>query len=185
MPTITATSTFTVAPAPVAAVSAPVFVSLTLGGADMPGMGRLVHPTLGALEYTHPPTEWVNIDGDVIAPPVWASTKTLRGTSNTLWPGDIRDVVCVERWRERGSLRMPIGQLRSLVAFYCNPPDPALAAVQWFPDYTSELGFRVAMVSLTVGGEGVALDWVSVADPDNAFVADRDVELRLRILGRA
>lgn len=79
---------------------------------------------------------------------------------------------------------MTMGQLRTMLAFYCNPPDPASAAVAWYPDYTSALGFRVAMVSLTVGGEGVALDWVSVANPANAFVADRDVELRLRILGR-
>lgn len=183
MPTITTTTTFTVAAAPVAAATAPVFVSLNLG-VDMPNFGRLVHPTLGALEYTHPPTEWVNIDGDVIAPPVWVSTKTLSGTSNTLWPGNIRDVVCVERWKERGALRMSMGQLRTMLAFYCNPPDPSVAAVQWYPDYASTLGFRVAMVSLTVGGEGVGLDWVSVHDPDNAFVADRDVELRLRILGR-
>lgn len=183
MPTITATSTFTVAPSPTAALTVPIYVSLTAGVA-MPNTGRLVHPTLGALEYTHPPTEWVNIDGDVIAPPTWSSTKTLSGTSNTLWAGNIRDVVCIERWKERGALRMSIGQLRTMLAFFVNPPDPSAGAVQWFPDYTSLLGFRVAMVSLTVGGEGIALDWVSVANPLNAFVADRDVELRLRILGR-
>lgn len=152
----------------------------------MPGLGRLVHPTLGTLEYVHPPTEWVNLDADVIAPPVWVSTKTLSGTSNTLWPGNIRDVVCVERWKERGALRMTMGQLRTMLAFYQSPPDPTLAAVQWFPDYASALGFRVAMVSLTVGGEGVTLDWVSRFNAATAgsFVSDRDVELRLRILGR-
>lgn len=182
MPTITTTSTFTVASAPVATESVPVFVSLTVSNTHMPGLGRLVHPTLGTLDYTHPPTEWTNIDGDVIAPPVWASTKTLLGTSNTLWAGNIRDVVCIERWRERGQLRMTVGQLRTMLAFYQNPPDPSVDAVEWFPEYTSALGFRVAMVSLTVGGDGVTLDWVS--RQPQAFVADRDVELQLRILGR-
>lgn len=182
MPTITSTGTFTVAPAPSAAQTVPIFVSLT-ASAHM-GLGRLIHPLLGTLDYTHPPTEWTNIDGDVIVPPIWASTKTLTGTSNTLWAGSIRDVVCVERWRERGALRMTAGQLRTMLAFYQAPPDPSSgSAVQWYPNYISALGFRVAMVSLTVGGEGVTLDWVMAQTP-TAFVADRDVELRLRILGR-
>lgn len=182
MPVLTQTTTFTVQSAPTGAQTVPIFVSLT-GNHVMPGLGRLVHPTLGTLNYTHPPTEWQNIDGDVIAPPVWSSTKTLSGTSNTLWAGNIRDVVCVERWRERGALRMTMGQFRTMLAFYQNPPDPSVAAVEWYPDYTSALGFRVAMVSFTVGGDGVTLDWVSMHSPE-AFVADRDVELQLRILGR-
>lgn len=186
MPTLNATTTFTVAAAPVALATVPVFVTLNAGNTQMPGMGRLIHPTLGTLDYTHPPTEWTNIDGDVISPPVWASTKTLSGTSNTLWAGNIRDVVCVERWRERGPLRMTMGQLRTMLAFYQNPPDPTAAAVTWYPEYTSTLGFRVAMVSLTVGGDGITLDWVSRAPSQVGpqMVADRDVELRLRILGR-
>jgi hypothetical protein len=182
MPTLTSTSTFNVGAAPVAAESVPIFVTLH-AGATM-GLGRLIHPTLGTLNYTHPPTEWTNIDGDIIAPPVWSSSKTLSGTSNTLWAGNIRDVVCVERWRERGALRMTVGQLRTMLAFYQAPPNPSLSAVTWWPDYTSTLGFRVAMVSLTVGGDGVTLDWVAQQTP-LGFVSDRDVELRLRILGRA
>jgi hypothetical protein len=34
-----------------------------------------------------------------------------------------------------------------------------------------------------VGGSGITLDWVSQQDP--GFAADRDVELTLKILGRA
>lgn len=78
---------------------------------------------------------------------------------------------------------MTVGQLRTMLAFYANPPDPSVATVIWYPNYVSTLGFRVAMVSLTVGGEGVTLDWVSVQQPAG-FVSDRDIELRLRILGR-
>lgn len=147
------------------------------------GMGRLVHPTLGTLDYDHPPTEWVNVDGDVIVPPIWSSVKTLAGSANTLWAGALRDVVCIERWRERGSLRMTIGQLRTMISFYVTPPDPADAEyVEWYPSYCSSLGFRVALVSLTVGGEGIALDWVSQQSP--GYAADRDIELTLKILGR-
>lgn len=182
MPTLTSTATFIVGAAPAAAESAPIFVTLTAGAAM--GLGRLIHPTLGTLDYTHPPTEWTNIDGDVISPPVWSSSKTLSGTSNTLWAGNIRDVVCVERWRDRGALRMTIGQLRTMLAFYQTPPDPSLAQVTWWPNYTSDFGFKVAMVSLTVGGDGVTLDWVSKQMP-LGWASDRDVELRLRILGRA
>lgn len=184
MPIILTSTMFTVAAAPVAAETVPIYVTPSASGALMPGLGRLVHPTLGTLDYAHPPTEWTNIDGDIIAPPTWASTKTLSGTSNTLWAGNIRDVVCVERWRDRGALRMTMGQLRSMLAFYCTPPDPSAAAVHWYPEYTSSLGFSVAMVSLTVGGDGVTLDWVARRAPAESFVADRDVELRLRILGR-
>jgi hypothetical protein len=181
MPTLTGSSTFAIGATVVTHEEVSITALPAVSEGD--GMGSLVHPTLGTLEYDHPPTEWVNVDSDVIVAPAWSSVKTLLGSANTLWAGNIRDVVCVERWRGRGGdLRMKIGQLRTLIAFFVAPPDPSTAAVLWYPSYCSALGFEVALVGLTVGGEGVALDWVSQQDP--GFVADRDVELTLKVLGR-
>lgn len=178
MPTLTNTTTFTIGG------GAPVVEELTLlvlpPPAEATGKGRLVHPTLGTLDYSYAPNSWTNVDGDVIAAPVWASTKTLQGASSTLWRADIRDVECRERWNtEAGGLKMPIEMVRTLILFFTNPPDPASSAVEWYPTYTSSLGFKVALVDLNVGGQGVTLDWVT----RKGWVTG-DVELALRILGR-
>lgn len=151
------------------------------------GMGRLIHPTLGTLDYEHPPTSWTNLRGGVIVPPVWASSKTLQGSANTLFAGALRDVTCVERWtgENGGELRMLMSQLDAMIAMYVTPPDPAVAAVQWWPNYESSIGYLVALTRLTVGGQGITLDWVSHASDYDAgdSAVTRDVELQLQILG--
>jgi hypothetical protein len=145
------------------------------------GRGRLVHPTLGTLDYNYAPTNWTNIDGDVLTTPVWASSKTLQGAATTLWRGDLRDVTCTEHWdQDAGELRMPIEMLRTLIAFYSNPPDPASGYVAWHPTYTTDLVFKVALVGLTVGGQGITLDSIAT----RRHWARRDVELTLKVLGR-
>ena len=181
MPTLTNSATFTFGPA------SPIVEEVTVTVLALPmtraptGRGRLVHPTLGTLDYDYAPTSWTNVDADVLSSPVWASSKTLQGAATTLWRGDLRDVTCIEHWdQDAGELRMPIFMLRTLVAFYANPPDPANAYVTWHPTYTSDLVFNVAMVGLTVGGEGITLD--SIATRRNW--ARRDVELSLKVLGR-
>ncbi len=153
------------------------------------GKGRLIHPTLGTLDYEYPPTAWTNLDTDVIAQPIWASSKTLLGSSNALWAGDIRDITCTEQWTsERGQLRMPIGQFRTLLAMVLNPPDPDVDVVEWYPSYANALGYRVALTTLSVGGQGVSLNWLSRADDylEDAigWIADNDVVLAIKIIGR-
>lgn len=182
MPTLTGSSTFSFGPAAPTVVETTVTVlALPIGGAPS-GKGRLVHPTLGTLDYDYAPTNWTNIDSDVLIPPVWASSKTLQGAASTLWRGDVRDVTCIEHWdQDAGDLRLPIGMLRVLIAFFSNPPDPASGYVQWHPTYTSDLVFKVAMVSLTVGGQGITLDSLATK---RGWAARRDVELQLKILGR-
>lgn len=178
MPTLTNSDTFTIGGA------APVVEELSLlvlpPASSTTGKGRLVHPTLGTLDYDNAPTRWRNIDGDIIAAPTWASTKTLQGAANTLWPGAIRDVDCLEAWdSDAGGIKMRMSMLRGLILFFQNPPDPAVGAVQWYPSYTTDLAYTVALVDLTVGGQGVTLDFVS-----RQGWARGDVELTLRVLGR-
>jgi len=122
------------------------------------GRGRIVHPLLGAYDYEAKPDEWVNIDADVIIPPVWASSRTLTGAINVLWKGNIRDVVVEERWTSLGGLAMPIAQIRMLYMIWTNPLDPAVGYVQWYPNYISPYGYYVIPVNLTVGGQGLTFD---------------------------
>jgi hypothetical protein len=119
------------------------------------GRGRLVHPSLGTYDYVRGPDEWTNIDGDAIIPPIWASTKTLLGSANTLFVGNLRDVTVEERWTQ--SVAAEIDHVRTLLAFWMNPPDPSLAYVEWYPTYTSNLGYKVILLSVTVGGKEITL----------------------------
>lgn len=180
MPAISNSATFTFGAAALVAETVDIEVlALPFPSTDT-GTGRLVHPTLGTLDYDYAPTLWTNIDGDVLFSPVWATTKTLRGAASTLWRGDLRDVQCVERWEQwAGDLKMRMEMLRTLWAFYANPPEPPDAWIEWHPTYTTELAFRVALTSLTVGGEGVNLDPTT-----KQGWARGDVELRLQVLGR-
>lgn len=179
MPTLSNSTTFSIG----AATPAIEEVTLTIIAAAsvVTGKGRLIHPTHGTLDYSYAPNTWTNIDGDVIPKPTWASSRTLDGASNTLWRGNIRDVVVTERWTSAsGGIIMPVTMLRNLLLFFLNPPDPASAWVLWYPTYTSELSFKVIMLDLQVGGEGVTLN--SIVTRKN-WVTE-EVALSMRIVAR-
>lgn len=178
MATITSTGTFNVAEGAVASVSAAVTILPAVGVGS--GRGRLIHPTLGTYDYARGPDQWMNVDGDAIIQPVWASTKTLRGAANTLFQGDLRDVIAEERWTQ--GIAMDLDQARMLVAMWQNPPDPSVATVQWWPSYSNELGFNVVILSLRVGpGEGINLD--PLVKNGNGYVRG-PVILRMRVVSR-
>ena len=159
MTTLTSSASFTVADATtsIATVALPV---ISAGGFGAGGTGRLIHPTLGTYDYARAPNEWSNLDGDVVIPPIWSSTKTLLGAANTLFVGDIRDVTVEETWRESGAA-MEAAMLRTLLSFWMNPPDPAVAFVQWYPSYTSVLGFNVLLLELSLKGRSITFDSLS------------------------
>jgi hypothetical protein len=150
------------------------------------GKGRLVHPSLGMYEYEVKPDEWVNIDADAIVPPVWASSRTLTGAANVLWPGNLRDVVVEERWKGEGGISMPIEQLRMLLSFWTTQPDPEEAYVEWYPTYITRVSFKVLLIGLTAGGQNIVLDDVvnyrDLRGPDGWVTAP--VVLQLRLVGR-
>lgn len=179
MTTLTSSATFAVGDAPVAEESVSILVLPVAEAGE--GYGRLIHPTLGVYDYAKSPDEWLNLDGDVVVPPVWASQQTLTGAANTLWPGALRDVVTEERWTGEGGLAMSTEQLRMFLAMWTNPVDPLDGEIEWWPSYTTALGFKVALLGVESGGQGITLDhfarvngWVPYA-----------VTLRMRILGRA
>lgn len=179
MPTLTNSATLAIG----AAVPAVEEVSITVipVASVVSGKGRLVHPTLGTLDYTYAPNNWTNIDGDVIPFPTWAGSKTLQGSSNTLWRGDIRDVTVVERWtRDSGGIIMPIAMLRTLLLFFQNPPDPASAWVLWYPTYTTDLSYKVLLTDLQVGGNGITLNAIATKKD----WATEEVSLSLKIVAR-
>ena len=131
MTTLTSSSTLTIGAGStvVDSVSIPILPLISSGT----GKGRLIHPTLGTLDYANKPDEWVNIDQDVIIAPIWTSTKTLQGAINVLSPSDVRDVVVEERWTQELNVTIPF--LRTLLAFWQNPPDPVTGTpVQWWPN---------------------------------------------------
>lgn len=160
MPTLSSSATFTIGAASPAVETLDIPILPAVGSTT--GRGRLIHPTLGTLDFAQGPDEWSGLDTDVLTPPVWASTKTLSGAANTLWRGTLRDGLCVERWTGEDGLSMPLAQLRVLLAFWQNPPDPASGAVQWWPNYATALGFKVAITAIKVGnGDGITLDYIS------------------------
>lgn len=175
MTTLTSSATFAVGDSTTASESTTITVLAAVGSST--GRGRLVHPTFGTYDYAYAPDTWTNIDGDVIVPPLWTSQKTLRGSANTLMVGNIRDVVVEERWNQ--GLSQKLSHLRTLLNYWMNPPDPSVAYVTWYPNYTSTLGFKVILVNLTVGGNGVTLDFLT----KQGFVQG-EVVLQMRIAGR-
>lgn len=178
MPILTSSATWTLGAASPAAdeLDIPILPAAQASS----GRGRLIHPTLGTIDYAQSPDEWSGIDTDILTPPTWATTKTLSGAANTLWRGTLRDGVATERWTAEDGLSMSLDQLRLLLAIWQNPIDPAAGALQWWPNYTTSLGYKVALTDVAVGGSsGVTLDFVTrqgwVAGP---------VALTYRILGR-
>jgi hypothetical protein len=157
MPTLTSSTFFTVANQAIA-VDTVQLVVVPAGSGAAGGYGRLVHPTLGTLDYTLPPHEWTNLDSDVIISPTWTATKTLTSTANTLWAGALRDVVVKESWLPDAGLSMPMPMLRLLIAFFLNPPDLAAGQyVEWYPTYSCALGFKVILEGLEIDGEGLKM----------------------------
>jgi hypothetical protein len=143
-----------------------------------------VHPTLGTLDYPNAPDEWRNVDTDVIIAPVWANSKTLVGSSNALWPGNLRDVECEERWIQ--PLNLQAAFFRALMTFFQTPPDPDTdAPVQWWPNYATTLGYLVALTDIAIGdsgkGGGVVL---TPTLPLRGWVEGK-VVITMQILGRA
>src|SRR5450631_3165435 len=136
MTTLTSSSTFTIGAGTV--VTETVAITILPGAAPGTGKGRLIHPTLGTLDYDFPPDEWANIDADVIVEPIWASAKALSGSLNTLLQGDLRDSIVQEHWTQEWNVTLPF--LRQLLSFWQTPPDPVTGTpIQWWPNYTSIL----------------------------------------------
>lgn len=179
MPTLTATTNFIVAGA--ATETDSVTLLVVAAPAAGSGMGRLIHPVLGTLDYQLAPHEWTNMDGDIIIPPVWSSTQTLGGAANTLWSGFLRDVEVEERWLPERGLSMSMAQLRSLLAFWTTPVNPADGYVQWWPNYATELGFEVILKGVDVDGAPLTMNhFMKVAQ-----LVDRQVTLKMRMVGYA
>ncbi len=141
------------------------------------GTGRLIHPTFGTYDYTRGPDQWTNMRGAAVIPPIWSSTKTLLGAANTLFAGDIRDVICEEAWVQPTACE--VEHLDALLAMWANPPDPTVAYVQWYPNYTTELGFNVIMLDLTLGGKDITI----TSQVHNGWVRG-PLRLRMRIISQ-
>ena len=174
MTTLTSSTTFTIGAGTTVVESASVTILPAVGAGE--GRGRLVHPTLGTYDYAFMPDEWLNVDGDVIIPPIWATSKTLEGAANTLWQGHIRDVEVEEHW----TFAVEIEHLRSILSFWQNPPDPADGYVEWWPNYANANGYKVLLLNVTVGGDAVKLNWISRR---HTFVIE-DMALRMRLVDR-
>ena len=157
MPTLTSTTFFTVANQPTAVESITLQV-VPAGSGAAGGFGRLVHPTLGTLDYVLPPHEWTNLDSDVLITPTWQASKTLTSTANTLWPGALRDVLVTESWLPEAGLSMTMPMLRIMAAFYLNPPDLGAGEyIEWYPTYSCALGFKVILEGLEVDGASMKM----------------------------
>lgn len=175
MSVITSSATLTIADAATAVDS--LTITVIPAPVSSTGRGRLIHPSLGSFDYARPPDEWSNMRGDAIIPPVWASTKTLLGAANTLFAGDLRDVICEERWTQPVIASTDFADM--LIAMWVNPPDPSVAYVEWWPNYTTDQGFRVVMLGLTLGGKDITTHSLSHGGYDRGPLV-----LRMRLVER-
>lgn len=180
MSTLSSTATLTIADAAVAAESITVTVLPAPTGGS--GPGRLVHPdpALGTFDYWRPPDETSGMLGaGAVIRPIWSSTKTLLGAANTLFAGDIRDVMIEERWTQ--TVVFTQAQLEMMVAMWTQPPDPSVAYVQWYPSYLNGLGFNVVLLDLKAGpgGEGI-----TTTPLRNAGWVRGPVVLRMRLISQ-
>lgn len=178
MALLTATTNFTILDA------SPVVESITLSviaaAAPGTGKGRMIHPTLGSLDYYLAPHEWTSMGEDAVVAPVWASQQTLTSTANTLWPGYLRDVAPEERWLPNAGLSMPLSMLKALQAFWMNPPDPAVGYIEWHPSYVTSLKFSVIITAIEVGGAPLTMSPQTVG----TNLVEYPVTVKLRIVGR-
>lgn len=178
MAELTQTTAFTISENNILSVSAVVDVVLSSSGTTS-GKGRLIHPTYGIYNYEYAPDAKTNLFGsDVVIPPGWTSTKTLSGSANTLFVGNIRDVTVKETWNQ--DIAMLTSQLQVLLTFWMNPPDPSVDYVKWYPNYTTPLGFKVIMLNLTCGGDGITTNYLTKQE-----VVEGPVVLEMKIAGRA
>jgi hypothetical protein len=144
---------------------------------DIPGRGRLAHPTFGTLDYPYAPDAWEGFDTDIIIPPVWAYSQTIGGGANTLWAGNIKDVQVREIWNS--DISMPMAFVRTLLNLYMNPSAPEDGYVQWSPQYANPHKYNVIMTGVGSNGEVLSLDYITrqgwLAGP---------LELRMRIVSK-
>lgn len=174
MTTLTSSATFTIGASSTVVESASVTILPAVAAGS--GSGRLVHPTLGTYDYAFMPDSWLNMDGDAIIAPIWSTSTTLAGAANTLWQGSIKDVEVEERW----SFAVKVEHLRAILSFWMNPPDPDDGFVAWYPNYANGNGYNVLMLDVSVGGQGVQLNYVSRR---HNFVIE-DMALRMRLVER-
>jgi hypothetical protein len=178
MALLTATTNFTILDA--SPVIESIALSVVAAAAPGTGKGRLIHPTLGTLDYTLAPHEWTNMAEDAIIAPIWTSQMTLSSASNTLWPGSLRDVAPEERWIPSAGLSMPLDMLKALIAFWMNPPDPAVGYIEWHPSYVTSLKFSVIIVGIEVSGAPMTMSPQSVGTD----LVEYPVTVKLRIVAR-
>ncbi len=178
MPLLTATTNFTILDA--SPVTDSVQLQVVAAAAPGTGNGRMIHPTLGSLEYYLAPHEWTGMAEDAIIAPIWASQQTLSSTANTLWPGVLRDVAPEERWLPDAGLSMPLDMLKSLIAFWMNPPDPAVGYVEWHPSYVTSLKFHVIITAIEVAGAPMTMSPQTVG----SNLVEYPVTVKLRIIDR-
>ncbi|MCK5431970.1 MAG: hypothetical protein KAJ03_04460 [Gammaproteobacteria bacterium] len=180
MTILTAQNTFTITAGTLQEVQTTLFVSVA--GGPGTAKGRLIHPVLGTYDYEKEPDEWFGIDADIFIEPVWANVRTLSGAANTLWDGYVADVETEEKWLSPKGVSMTRNQMQTILSFYQNPPDPDVAGfVQWYPSYTSALGYNVVMTGVTIGGRKMTLDHLT----NHRDLVAKPVTLLMRIVSRA
>ena len=99
------------------------------------------------------------------------------GGADTLWDGNLRDVVVSEVWSQS---IVPIDHVRALLSYWTQPPNPDSGYVEWWPSYTTTLGFNVVIESVSGPQGALLLDHVS-----RQGYARGPVTMSLRIVSRA
>jgi hypothetical protein len=157
----------------------PTYSSGPVGPGETIPTGRLSHPTLGVYDYPIAPSDWTNIDTDVIITPIWSHAKTISGVASTRWDGTRADQEVKEMWV--GGVAMKSPQLRMFLNMWQSPPD-APDYLIWSPNYVNAYSYNVHLVDVSSGGSsGINLDYLSLQG--DGFVKG-PVTLTYRVMGR-
>jgi hypothetical protein len=184
MTTLSASATLAIGESTPAEASVGITVLPLAGPGE--GTGRLIHPTLGTIDYQFAPDRWRGHIGDAVVFPIWSVSQTLAGALVALWDGTLEDVVVEEAWE--GEIVMRRDELDALLAFYQSPPDPALGVpsgyVQWWPSYESDLGFYVCILAVSAGSSG-GIELTNIpADADGDEWVEGSVSIRMQLVAR-
>jgi hypothetical protein len=137
----------------------------------------LYHSALDeVLEYPWPPNETLGFGYDLITKVDTADKKTFESTVVQQWAAVKQDVVIVERFNSPLAAHWHF--FHTLHRFWTTVPSPG-DFILWRPLDRTDKIYRVVILGITVDGEDMNLNPVSIQQPDK--FTDRPIELKMRL----
>ena len=182
MTVLTAQTTFTIEEAVTTVVETADLVLLPENNGSF-ALRELSYPeaVFPVLQYPDNPDFTENfLDRPLTARPLVRAQMTIGDTQIARWPGYLKDNPIREIWRGSDKVaRMSAYFFRRFAEYFFNPP--ASGSIIWTPKDMIDQPYYVELVSLTVGGNMIALDNLALFHGEVAG----EITLALQIIGEA